>query len=86
MTKEDFEKFLDMINNQRLSIPLLEVLLKMPNYAKFMKEILSNKRKLGDATSAIVVEELRAMVFNEEVEDQAPNENLSLYLNTLHKR
>ncbi|CAN1222225.1 hypothetical protein LINGRAPRIM_LOCUS517 [Linum grandiflorum] len=33
-----------MITKESMSIPLLEVLLKTPNYAKFMKEIIFRKR------------------------------------------
>lgn len=37
-----FTKFLNIIN-----LPFVEVLAQIPNYVKFMKEIMSNKRKLN---------------------------------------
>ena len=44
--KEQFSRFLDMFKKIEINIPFLEALTKMPLYAKFMKEILSRKRKI----------------------------------------
>ena len=43
---EQFAKFLNMFKKIEVNIPFAEALAKMPYYAKFMKEILSKKRKL----------------------------------------
>ena len=45
---KNYLRFLDMFKNLHVNIPFAEVLLNMPNYAKFMKEILSKKRKLWE--------------------------------------
>jgi len=41
-----FGKFLDVLKKPNINIPFTEVLTQMPSYAKFLKEIMSNKRKL----------------------------------------
>ncbi|KAA3483594.1 Retrovirus-related Pol polyprotein from transposon 17.6 [Gossypium australe] len=39
-----FKKFLDVLKQLHINIPLLEALEKMPNSVKFMKDILSKKK------------------------------------------
>ena len=41
-----FAKFLNMFKKLEINIPFANALAQMPNYVKFMKEIMSNKRKL----------------------------------------
>ena len=41
-----FSKFLNVLNKLYKNIPFTEALTQMPSYAKFLKEILSNRRKL----------------------------------------
>ena len=43
---EQFAKFLNMFKKLEINIPFADALDKMPNYVKFMKEIMSNKKKL----------------------------------------
>ncbi|XP_070006034.1 uncharacterized protein LOC107818457 [Nicotiana tabacum] len=43
-----FEKFLETLKQLYVNIPFMEVLTQMPAYAKFLKEILSSKRKLEE--------------------------------------
>ena len=47
-TKRDdqFSKFLNMFKKLEINIPFSDALAQMPNYMKFMKEIMTNKRKL----------------------------------------
>jgi len=40
-----FEKFLEVLKKLHINIPFLDAILEMPSYAKFLKDILSNKRK-----------------------------------------
>ncbi|XP_057249987.1 uncharacterized protein LOC125496573 [Beta vulgaris subsp. vulgaris] len=40
--------FLNVMKSLQINIPFLEAMSKMPAYAKLLKEILSNKRKLKD--------------------------------------
>ena len=48
-SKKDFERyfkrFLDIFKRLEINIPFAEALEQMPTYAKFMKEILSKKRR-----------------------------------------
>ena len=46
--EEQFSKFLDIFKKIEINIPFDEVINKMPIYAKFLKEILSNKRKIAE--------------------------------------
>ena len=41
-----FAKFLNMFKKLEINISFVDALAQMPNYVKFMKEIMSNKRKL----------------------------------------
>lgn len=43
-----FKLFLELLKKIHLNVPFAEVLTQMPSYAKFLKKILSNKRKLED--------------------------------------
>ena len=42
--EEQFSKFLDMFKKIKINIPFAEALAQMPNYAKFIKNIMSKKR------------------------------------------
>ena len=46
--EEQFSKFLDMFKKIEINIPFAEVISQMPLYAKFLKEILSKKRKIAE--------------------------------------
>lgn len=48
--KEDaqFKKFLNIFKQLHVNIPLVEALSQMPKYAKFMKDLFVNKRKLEE--------------------------------------
>ncbi|XP_024021315.1 uncharacterized protein LOC112091556 [Morus notabilis] len=41
---EQFEKFLNIFKRIHINIPFVDALEQMPNYAKFMKEVMSKKR------------------------------------------
>ena len=46
--EERFCKFLDIFKKIEINIPFAEVISQMPLYAKFLKEILSKKRKIAE--------------------------------------
>ena len=46
--EEQFSKFLNMFKKIEINIPFSEVLTQMPQYTKFMKDILSKKRKITE--------------------------------------
>ena len=45
---DQFSKFLNMFKKIEVNIPFAEALAQMPHYAKFMKHILSKKRKFDE--------------------------------------
>ena len=45
MLEEQFSRFLNLFKKMEVNIPFLKALTQMPHYAKFMKDILSRKRK-----------------------------------------
>ena len=46
--EEKFSRFLGMFKKIEINIPFSEALTQMPLYEKFMKEILSRKRKIAE--------------------------------------
>ena len=46
--EEQFSKFLEIFKKIEISIPFVEAINQMPNYEKFMKEILSKKKKIAE--------------------------------------
>ena len=46
MKIKKFSKFLNMFKEIEINIPFSEALTQMPHYAKFMKDILSQKRNI----------------------------------------
>ena len=46
--EEQFSKFLDIFKKIEINIPFAQVISQMPLYAKFLKEILSKKRKIAE--------------------------------------
>nr|GEV17063.1 reverse transcriptase domain-containing protein [Tanacetum cinerariifolium] len=59
-----YEKFLDMIRAIRINVPLVDVLAGMPNYGKFLKELISNKHKMEHISAAFLSDESSAMIQN----------------------
>ena len=45
---EQFSRFVNMFKKLEIDIPFAEALAQIPNYAKFMKDIINKKRKLND--------------------------------------
>ena len=46
--EERFSKFLEIFKKIEINITFAEVINQMPNYAKFLKEILNKKRKIAE--------------------------------------
>ncbi|XP_042067440.1 uncharacterized protein LOC121810774 [Salvia splendens] len=44
-TDAQFSRFLDIFRKVQINIPLVEALQQMPSYAKFLKDVVSNKRR-----------------------------------------
>ncbi|XP_076892732.1 uncharacterized protein LOC143544526 [Bidens hawaiensis] len=52
--EEHNSKFLEHLKQLHLNVPFLEALTQMPKYAKFLKNILTNKLKLAEVSSVPV--------------------------------
>ncbi|XP_052204333.1 uncharacterized protein LOC127809523 [Diospyros lotus] len=59
---KQFEKFLKVFKQLRINIPFADALAQIPAYAKFLKEIMSNKRKLEDYKTIALTEECSAVI------------------------
>ncbi|GKB56842.1 reverse transcriptase domain-containing protein [Tanacetum coccineum] len=59
-----YGKFLNMIHTIRINVPLIDVLAGMPNYGKFLKELISNKHKIEQIFAAFLSDESLAMIQN----------------------
>ena len=59
-----FGKFLEVLKKLYINIPFTETLSQMPSYAKFFKEILSNKIKLEEHETVALTEECSAAIQN----------------------
>ena len=59
---KQFTKFMDVFKNLHINIPFVDALEQMPNYVKFMKDILSQKRRLADFETVNLTEECSAIL------------------------
>ncbi|GKC17590.1 reverse transcriptase domain-containing protein [Tanacetum coccineum] len=59
-----YGKFLDMIRAVRINVPLVNVLAGMPNYGKFLKELVSNKHKIEQISAAFLSDKSSAILQN----------------------
>jgi len=62
--KAKFGKFLDVLKRLKINISFLDVIFDMSSYAKFLKEILSNKWKIQDYAMVSLTEECSAILQN----------------------
>ena len=61
---QSFAKFLEVFKKLHINIPFAEALAQMPTYVKFLKELLSNKRKLEEFETVALTEECSAILQN----------------------
>ncbi|XP_073138697.1 uncharacterized protein [Henckelia pumila] len=59
---EQFSKFLEIFKRLHINIPFVDALMQMPNYAKFLKELMSKKRKLEELETVNLTKECRANI------------------------
>ncbi|XP_058785071.1 uncharacterized protein LOC131659980 [Vicia villosa] len=59
-----FKKFVELLKQLNITIPFTEAITQMPLYAKFLKEILSNKKKLKDNETVTLTAECSAIIQN----------------------
>ncbi|XP_021645418.2 uncharacterized protein LOC110638981 [Hevea brasiliensis] len=61
---KQFGKFLEVLKKLYINIPFTDVISQMPSDAKFLREILSNKRRLEDYETVALTEECSAILQN----------------------
>lgn len=61
---KQFGKFLEVLKQFHINIPLVEALEQMPNYVKFMKDILSKKRKMSEFEIVAMTKECSSILQN----------------------
>ncbi|KAL5549524.1 hypothetical protein UlMin_004755 [Ulmus minor] len=57
-----FRRFLDVLKQLHINIPLVEALEQMPNYLKFMKDMLTKKRRFGEFEIVALTRECSAVI------------------------
>src|SRR4051812_11480585 len=63
-TEAQFKRFVELLKQLNITIPFTEAITEMPLYAKFLKEILSNKKKLEDNETVTLTAECSAIIQN----------------------
>src|SRR5438270_9228226 len=61
---KQYLKFLNMFRSLHINIPFADMLEHMPKYAKFLKELVSKKKKLGEHETVMLTEESNALLKN----------------------
>jgi hypothetical protein len=59
-----FKKIVELLKQLNIIILFTEVITQMPSYAKFLKEILSNKKKIEDNETVTLTAECSAIIQN----------------------
>ncbi|KAI3744664.1 hypothetical protein L1987_57753 [Smallanthus sonchifolius] len=57
-------KFLGLFKQLHINLPFVEALAQMPKYARFLQDILTNKRKLEELSQVTLNEECSAVIQN----------------------
>ncbi|GJX54176.1 hypothetical protein Tco_0282545 [Tanacetum coccineum] len=63
--REKFKKFFKNLQQLSINIPFVEALEQMPKYAKFMKDILTNKAKFEETSKATLNKRCLTVLLNE---------------------
>ncbi|KAK8985093.1 hypothetical protein V6N11_076784 [Hibiscus sabdariffa] len=59
-----YKKYFDILKQVHINLPLVEALQQMPNYAKFLKDMVSRKTRIGEFETATAIEACLAMMHN----------------------
>ncbi|KAL4385781.1 hypothetical protein GQ457_15G018480 [Hibiscus cannabinus] len=59
-----FKKFLDILKQVHINLPLMEALQQMPNYAKFLKDMVTRKKRIEEFETAAATETCLALMHN----------------------
>ena len=61
---KDFDKFVKIFKQLHINIPFIDAISQIPSYAKFLKEIMTRKKKLQDRKTTALIEECSAIIQN----------------------
>ncbi|XP_071902706.1 uncharacterized protein [Coffea arabica] len=61
---KEFEKFVNIFKQLNINIPFVDAILQIPSYTKFLKEIMTKKRKLVDSETIVLTEKCSASIQN----------------------
>ena len=59
---QQYGKYLDIFKQLKINIPFVEAVLQMPKYGKFLKDLLSNKKKLEEVGQVTLNAECSAIL------------------------
>ncbi|KAK8972461.1 hypothetical protein V6N11_070836 [Hibiscus sabdariffa] len=59
-----FKKFFDILKQVHINLPLVEALQQIPNYSKFLKDMVSRKKRIGEFKTAAATETCLALMHN----------------------
>ncbi|KAL4323559.1 hypothetical protein GQ457_11G028320 [Hibiscus cannabinus] len=59
-----FKKFLDILKQVHINLPLVEALQQMPNYAKFLKDMVTRKKQIEEFETVAATETCLALMHN----------------------
>ncbi|KAL4384947.1 hypothetical protein GQ457_15G016930 [Hibiscus cannabinus] len=59
-----FKKFLDILKQVHINLPLVEALQQMSNYAKFLKDMVTRKKRIEEFETAAATETCLALMHN----------------------
>ncbi|XP_070023381.1 uncharacterized protein LOC142175530 [Nicotiana tabacum] len=57
-----YKKFLDILKQAQINIPLVDILQEVPKYAKYIKDIVANKRRLTEFETVALTEECSSRI------------------------
>src|ERR1044072_6907325 len=66
-TMGQFKKFVELLKQLNITILFTEAITQMPSYAKFLKEILFNKKKIEDNGAVTLTAECSAIIQNRSI-------------------
>ncbi|KAL4283519.1 hypothetical protein GQ457_16G018000 [Hibiscus cannabinus] len=59
-----FKKFLDILKQDHINLPLVEALQQMPNFAKFLKNMVTRKKRIEEFETTAATETCLALMHN----------------------
>jgi hypothetical protein len=71
MVDEQFAHFVEMIQKIHVNVPLLDMI-HVPTYARYIKDMINNKRPLSTTEVVKLLEECSATILNQPLEKKDP--------------